>query len=62
MGLKGTDPGGRLGPSHSELRKRREKQGPQLDPFPHLYNWLEPRPHLGQAGSRAEAGQHKATT
>lgn len=58
MELKGTDPGGRLGPSHSELRKRREKQGPQLDLFPNLYNWLSP----GHTWAKQAAGQRPGST
>lgn len=58
MGLKGTDPGGRLGPSHSELRKRHEKQGPHLDLFPHLCNWLSP----GHTWAKQAAEQRLGST
>lgn len=44
------------------LRKKLEKQGLQMDVFPHLYNWLIPGHTWAQQVSRAEAGQHKATT
>lgn len=47
-------PRGRFGPSHSELRKRHEKQGPQLDLFPHLYNW----PNRQQSRGWAAQGYH----